>query len=67
MLGTNLEGNRSDLKIFLPARDFEKSLTGTIWYPNPVCGMCLFGTGVASTLLLIDPSVPLFAMLSHQA
>ena len=66
-LCTSVEATRSDFEVSLPARDFEESLTGTIWYPDLVGRMELLRTSITSTLLLISPAVFLFTMLPHQS
>ena len=66
-LCTSVEATRSDFEVSLLARDFEESLTGTIWYPDLVGRMELLRTSITSTLLLISPAVFLFTMLPHQS
>jgi hypothetical protein len=55
-----------DLEILLPAVNLEESLAGAVRSPDLVPRMKAFHTDIASTLLLVHPSVFLFAVLSHQ-
>jgi hypothetical protein len=54
------------LEILLPAVDLEESLTSTVECPNLIPYMESFRTDIASTLLLVRPSMFLLAVLSHQ-
>jgi hypothetical protein len=53
-------------EILLPAVDFEESLAGAVGSPDLVPRMKAFHADIASTLLLVHPSVFLLAVLSHQ-
>jgi hypothetical protein len=54
-----------DLEILLPAVNLEESLAGAVRSPDLVHRMKAFHADIASTLLLVHPSVFLFAVLSH--
>ena len=53
------------LEILLPAVNLEKSLAGPVRSPDLVLRMKAFHADIAPTLLLVHPSVFLFAVLSH--
>ena len=53
------------LEILLLAVDLEESLAGAVRSPDLVPRMKAFHADIASTLLLVHPSVFLFAVLSH--
>jgi hypothetical protein len=55
----------SYFEISLPNPDFEESLIGMVLRPDFITRMGLFRSGIASALLRIHPTVPLFAMLLY--
>jgi hypothetical protein len=54
------------LEILLPAVDLKESLTTTVGCPNLIPCIESFRTDIASTLLLVCPSIFLLVVLSHQ-
>jgi CRP-like cAMP-binding protein len=55
----------SYFEILLPNPDFKESLIGIVLYPDFITYISLFRSGIASALLQIHLTMPLFVMLLY--